>query len=71
MDDIASRFSFKYWWGDLGNTLSVGQPQRPMLANALYRNPKLLFFDDATRHLDSAMKTKLALPVLRLGSHVS
>ncbi len=38
--------------GDMGSSLSGGQKQRLILARALYRQPRLLFLDEATSHLD-------------------
>lgn len=38
--------------GDMGSSLSGGQKQRVLLARALYRNPKILFLDEGTAHLD-------------------
>ncbi|WP_234407951.1 peptidase domain-containing ABC transporter, partial [Xanthomonas fragariae] len=38
--------------GDMGSSLSGGQKQRLILARALYRQPTLLFLDEATSHLD-------------------
>lgn len=38
--------------GENGRGLSGGQKQRLLIARALYRNPKLLFLDEATNSLD-------------------
>ena len=38
--------------GDMGASLSGGQKQRVILARALYREPRILFMDEATSHLD-------------------
>ena len=40
--------------GDMGSALSGGQKQRLVLARALYREPKILFLDEASSHLDVA-----------------
>ena len=37
---------------ELGNSLSGGQVQRLLIARALYRQPAILFMDEATSHLD-------------------
>jgi ATP-binding cassette subfamily B protein RaxB len=38
--------------GDMGSSLSGGQKQRVLLARALYKQPKILFLDEGTAHLD-------------------
>ncbi len=40
--------------GDMGSALSGGQLQRVLLARALYRQPAILFLDEASSHLDVA-----------------
>ncbi|MDR2836678.1 MAG: peptidase domain-containing ABC transporter [Bacteroidales bacterium] len=39
--------------GDDGNGLSQGQKQRILIARAIYKNPKFVFFDEATNNLDA------------------
>jgi len=45
--------------GEMGAALSGGQIQRLLLARALYRKPKILFMDEATSHLDTALETSV------------
>lgn len=45
--------------GDMGSTLSGGQKQRLLLARALYKQPKILFLDEATSHLDVETEFKI------------
>jgi ATP-binding cassette, subfamily B, bacterial CvaB/MchF/RaxB len=42
-----------------GAGLSGGQVQRILLARALYREPKVLFLDEATCHLDRSTETRV------------
>lgn len=51
-DIIAMPMQFNTLVGDMGAVLSGGQKQRLLLARALYRQPAILFLDEATSHLD-------------------
>jgi len=52
--------------GDMGSSLSGGQKQRVILARVLYRQPKLLFLDEATSHLDVMKKRSVNEAVRQL-----
>jgi len=54
-DDIAAMpMRYETPVGDMGTVFSGGQKQRLLLARALYRQPRILFLDEATSHLDVA-----------------
>ena len=52
--------------GDMGTSLSGGQKQRILLARALYREPKVLFLDEATSHLDVRLEGAVNANLKRL-----
>ena len=52
--------------GDMGSSLSGGQKQRLILARALYKKPKILFMDEATSHLDTALEVDINQAIKRL-----
>ena len=45
--------------GDLECSLSGGQKQRLLIARALYKQPRILFLDEATSHVDSAKEESI------------
>jgi ATP-binding cassette subfamily B protein RaxB len=52
--------------GDMGSSLSAGQKQRVLLARALYREPRILFLDEGTAHLDVENERLINVSLRRL-----
>ncbi len=53
--------------GDFGKNLSGGQKQRMSIARALYRDPSVLVFDEATSNLDTKTEKEVQSAIDRIG----
>ena len=58
-DLMAMPMAYNSLVGDMGSSLSSGQKQRVLLARALYRQPKVLFVDEGTAHVDVDMERQI------------
>lgn len=66
-DDISAMpMGYNTLVGDMGTVLSGGQKQRVLLARALYKQPAILFLDEATSHLDIARERVVNTAIARL-----
>ena len=50
----------------MGTALSGGQKQRVLLARALYKQPAILFLDEATSHLDISCEKRVNQAIRQL-----
>jgi ATP-binding cassette subfamily B protein RaxB len=68
IDSDISKMTMEYntLVGDMGSQFSGGQVQRLLLARALYQQPRLLFMDEATSHLDIANEAKISEHIKQL-----
>ncbi|MFA5625870.1 MAG: peptidase domain-containing ABC transporter [Thiohalomonadaceae bacterium] len=66
-DDISAMpMAYNTLIGDMGTALSGGQKQRVLLARALYKQPRVLFLDEATSNLDISCEKQVNQAIKQL-----
>ena len=58
-DILGMTMGYESLIGDMGTALSQGQQQRLLLARALYSQPRILFLDEGTAHIDAQTESKI------------
>ncbi|HEY5602928.1 MAG TPA: ATP-binding cassette domain-containing protein, partial [Gammaproteobacteria bacterium] len=66
-DILTMPMGFASLVGDMGSSLSGGQKQRLLVARALYKQPRVLFMDEATSHLDPVTERKVNKAIRKSG----
>jgi ABC-type methionine transport system ATPase subunit len=56
---MAMTMTYNSLIGDMGSSLSGGQKQRVLLARVLYHQPRILFLDEGTAHLDLDLERRI------------
>ena len=65
-DILGMKMGYESLIGDMGAALSQGQKQRLLLARALYSQPKVLFLDEGTAHIDAQTERKIMITLKSL-----
>jgi ATP-binding cassette subfamily B protein RaxB len=66
-DILCMTMGYESLIGDMGAALSQGQQQRILIARALYSQPKVIFLDEGTGHLDGVNEEKIMENIKALG----
>lgn len=65
IEDLPLRYNTKI--GQEGKGISSGQKQRILIARAIYKNPKILFLDEATSSLDARNEKEIVEQLTEFG----